>query len=123
VNNYLIYSDCPLNLVEESAARIRANDAKPQNQAKSGEVLRQTRCSQKCEHLQVVEKMERETGTEPATSSLGSWHSTAELLPLILNTLFFYVLAHLVFLISATVQQNSRIFIAVCGTALDCTSA
>ena len=29
------------------------------------------------------EKVERETGIEPATSSLGSWHSTAELLPLI----------------------------------------
>jgi hypothetical protein len=27
------------------------------------------------------EKMERETGIEPATSSLGSWRSTAELLP------------------------------------------
>src|SRR5215467_11422542 len=27
--------------------------------------------------------MERETGIEPATSSLGSWRSTAELLPLI----------------------------------------
>jgi hypothetical protein len=26
--------------------------------------------------------VERETGIEPATSSLGSWHSTAELLPL-----------------------------------------
>ena len=26
--------------------------------------------------------MERETGLEPATSSLGSWHSTTELLPL-----------------------------------------
>src|SRR5690349_21684647 len=26
--------------------------------------------------------MERETGFEPATSSLGSWHSTTELLPL-----------------------------------------
>ena len=25
--------------------------------------------------------MERETGVEPATSSLGSWHSTTELLP------------------------------------------
>jgi hypothetical protein len=32
--------------------------------------------------------LERETGIEPATSSLGSWHSTAELLPLISNTLF-----------------------------------
>ncbi len=28
-----------------------------------------------------MEKMERETGIEPATSSLGSWHSTTELLP------------------------------------------
>ena len=28
-------------------------------------------------------KMERETGVEPATSSLGSWHSTTELLPLV----------------------------------------
>jgi hypothetical protein len=27
-------------------------------------------------------EMERETGIEPATSSLGSWRSTAELLPL-----------------------------------------
>jgi hypothetical protein len=25
--------------------------------------------------------LERETGIEPATSSLGSWHSTTELLP------------------------------------------
>ena len=25
--------------------------------------------------FQVIEKMERETGLEPATSSLGSWHS------------------------------------------------
>src|SRR5579884_3539922 len=30
---------------------------------------------------QAIENMERETGIEPATSSLGSWHSTAELLP------------------------------------------
>ena len=28
-----------------------------------------------------VEAMERETGLEPVTSSLGSWHSTTELLP------------------------------------------
>ena len=33
------------------------------------------------ESSQVIEKMERETGFEPATSSLGSWHSTTELLP------------------------------------------
>jgi hypothetical protein len=32
--------------------------------------------------LQVAQNKERETGIEPATSSLGSWHSTAELLPL-----------------------------------------
>ena len=31
---------------------------------------------------QDVEELERETGIEPATSSLGSWRSTAELLPL-----------------------------------------
>jgi hypothetical protein len=29
----------------------------------------------------LIETMERETGIEPATSSLGSWRSTAELLP------------------------------------------
>src|SRR6202012_5631143 len=33
------------------------------------------------DYSQVIEKMERETGVEPATSSLGSWHSTTELLP------------------------------------------
>ena len=31
--------------------------------------------------------MERETGIEPATSSLGSWRSTAELLPLTAQSL------------------------------------
>jgi hypothetical protein len=31
---------------------------------------------------QAFEDLERETGIEPATSSLGSWRSTAELLPL-----------------------------------------
>jgi hypothetical protein len=34
-------------------------------------------------YSQVIERKERETGIEPATSSLGSWHSTAELLPLV----------------------------------------
>src|SRR5690242_16669923 len=33
------------------------------------------------EKQQKLRKMERETGIEPATSSLGSWRSTAELLP------------------------------------------
>jgi hypothetical protein len=32
--------------------------------------------------LEALDFKERETGIEPATSSLGSWHSTAELLPL-----------------------------------------
>ena len=36
---------------------------------------------EKMNSSQVIENMERETGIEPATSSLGSWHSTAELLP------------------------------------------
>ena len=37
-----------------------------------------------CGLMETVENgtMERETGIEPATSSLGSWHSAAELLPL-----------------------------------------
>jgi hypothetical protein len=30
--------------------------------------------------------LERETGIEPVTSSLGSWHSTTELLPLLAST-------------------------------------
>ena len=33
-------------------------------------------------HIRCSETMERETGIEPVTSSLGSWRSTAELLPL-----------------------------------------
>jgi len=33
------------------------------------------------QEVQKVQRVERETGIEPATSSLGSWHSTAELLP------------------------------------------
>ncbi len=36
-------------------------------------------------HRRMIENMERETGIEPATSSLGSWRSTAELLPLTEN--------------------------------------
>ncbi len=41
---------------------------------------------------QTIEKMERETGVEPATSSLGSWHSTTELLPLALIICYLTVL-------------------------------
>ena len=40
--------------------------------------------------------LERETGLEPATSSLGSWHSTTELLPL--SSVFRYL----------TVRKSSR---------------
>jgi hypothetical protein len=36
--------------------------------------------------------MERETGVEPATSSLGSWHSTTELLPLAFILFYLAVL-------------------------------
>ena len=32
----------------------------------------------------IEEKLERAAGIEPTTSSLGSWHSTAELRPLYL---------------------------------------
>jgi hypothetical protein len=39
--------------------------------------------------------MERETGIEPATSSLGSWHSTAELLPLSADSVFWLTPRHL----------------------------
>jgi hypothetical protein len=34
-----------------------------------------------CPYIIFRKEMERETGIEPATSSLGSWRSTAELLP------------------------------------------
>ena len=40
------------------------------------------------DYSQIIENMERETGIEPATSSLGSWHSTAELLPRSQDQLF-----------------------------------
>ena len=39
-------------------------------------------CNQALASEKAREKLERETGIEPATSSLGSWRSTAELLPL-----------------------------------------
>src|SRR5207247_3923899 len=40
------------------------------------------RCKAGVAGLKLLITKERETGIEPATSSLGSWHSTAELLPL-----------------------------------------
>src|SRR2546428_12466462 len=42
------------------------------------------RCKAGVAGLKLLITKERETGIEPATSSLGSWHSTAELLPLTL---------------------------------------
>src|ERR1700730_3253986 len=39
--------------------------------------------------------MERETGVEPATSSLGSWHSTTELLPLAFKSAIWLIPNHL----------------------------
>ncbi len=44
-------------------------------------VTSKTRLSRIGISLQVIEKMEREKGFEPSASSLGSWHSTTELLP------------------------------------------
>jgi hypothetical protein len=44
---------------------------------------------------QVVDFMERETGIEPATSSLGSWHSTAELLPHSGDSVIYLIPRHL----------------------------
>ena len=49
--------------------------------------------------------MERETGIEPATSSLGSWHSTAELLPLGRQ-----ILHQLLSLRNWAVKKESRFF-------------
>ena len=43
---------------------------------------------QSADGLETQEELERETGIEPATSSLGSWRSTAELLPPGLQTRF-----------------------------------
>ena len=37
---------------------------------------------EECTENRSLKHLERETGIEPATSSLGSWRSTAELLPL-----------------------------------------
>ncbi len=56
---------------------------KPAIQARVGNKTKRNKRSNEC--FSVLPKllilMERETGIEPATSSLGSWHSTAELLP------------------------------------------
>ena len=50
---------------------------------------------QKVQGVQKVREMERETGIEPATSSLGSWHSTAELLPLCWQVCYFEEIKYL----------------------------
>jgi hypothetical protein len=41
-----------------------------------------TRRSSGAWYEDVAKRLERATGVEPATSSLGSWHSTTELRPL-----------------------------------------
>jgi hypothetical protein len=46
---------------------------------------------------ELLKGLERETGIEPATSSLGSWHSTAELLPLGLTVIIAMPKRSLVF--------------------------
>ena len=50
--------------------------------------------------------LKRETGIEPATSSLGSWHSTAELLPLNCWILQFIYISSQSLVI--TVNQTTR---------------
>ena len=49
------------------------------------DVVRHTLRPEAPGYWEMAKKMERETGIEPATSSLGSWRSTAELLPLTAN--------------------------------------
>jgi hypothetical protein len=61
----------------------------------------------------VIDFLERETGLEPVTSSLGSWHSTTELLPPGGERLGFH------FIRSA---RDWNYFFAV-GGALGCSSA
>jgi hypothetical protein len=51
---------------------------------------------------------ERETGIEPATSSLGSWHSTAELLPqkICINIIFYMKTINSTTLFKAALDAN-----------------
>ena len=55
--------------------------------------------------LSYFEKLERETGLEPATSSLGSWHSTTELLP---HSSDFYDLEPLSYLLILSIKYPVR---------------
>src|ERR1039458_2371609 len=62
--------------------------------------------------------LERETGLEPATSSLGSWHSTTELLPLNLHRplaswSLFYAANGLA--INRSVESHPTTFMGFCG--------
>jgi hypothetical protein len=63
--------------------------------------------------LQVIDFMERETGVEPATSSLGSWHSTTELLPPGEGDLLDSIGSH---------GDQGRQHLPALGTALDATT-
>jgi hypothetical protein len=53
--------------------------------------------------------LERETGIEPATSSLGSWRSTAELLPLIVRQVHHYISVPFP-LLFCSIVSNSRLY-------------
>ena len=78
---YNIVAPGQLHTAMEAVALMKKNDAKSLDDASTMPVesLEANRRSY------LIEKMERETGIEPATSSLGSWRSTAELLPLASN--------------------------------------
>jgi hypothetical protein len=52
---------------------------------RAGTSLRTTRQNEKPSLVQGFKKLERETGFEPATSTLARSHSTTELLPLVLS--------------------------------------
>ena len=53
------------------------------------------RCKAGVAGLKLLITKERETGIEPATSSLGSWHSTTELLPLAFKSAIYLIPDHL----------------------------
>src|SRR6476660_4238444 len=58
--------------------------------------------------------MERETGFEPATSSLGSWHSTTELLPQPFKSAIWLIPNHL-----ATPVESLKSLVSTKSTRLD----
>src|ERR1700678_4187307 len=61
-----------------------------------------------CPYIIFRKELERETGIEPATSSLGSWRSTAELLPLIARQVHHYISVPFP-LLFCSIVSNSRL--------------